>query len=87
MNAQSNSQNQDVAVATTQENFDQAYAALAEEHTQIMALLVVLKEAPDPFSLVRPLEELHTLLINHFAHEQFPGGAVRIHGCLRLALA
>ena len=39
-----------------------------------MALLDVLRSVVDPPLLTQRLEELHTLLVNHFAHEQFPGG-------------
>lgn len=54
--------------------FDQAHAALAEEHAQIIALLNDLTHNPDQSLLVSRLKRLHTLLVNHFAHEQFPGG-------------
>ena len=74
MNSPSDPPHRDAAAAKTQEKFRHAHAALAEEHAQIMALLDVLKDAPDPSQLVRRLEELHTLLVNHFAREQFPGG-------------
>ena len=74
MNAQPDPTHQDATAAQARETFRHAHAAMAEEHEQIMALLDVLQNAPDPSRLVRRLEELHTLLINHFAHEQFPGG-------------
>lgn len=56
-----------------------------------MSLVGVLKDSPDPALLVKRLEELHTLLVNHFAREQFPGGLYesmgafgsRWHGDLR----
>lgn len=74
MDSRSDPSYRDATAVNTQEKFRDAHAALAEEHAQIMALLDVLKGAPDPSELVRPLEELHPLLVNHFAHEQFPGG-------------
>lgn len=62
------------AAKATQAKFRAAHAALAEEHVQIMSLLELLKHAPGTDLLVRRLEQLHTLLVNHFAREQFPGG-------------
>jgi hypothetical protein len=47
---------------------------------RIMALLQLLKDAPDSSLLVPKLEQLHTLLVNHFAHEQFPGGLYETMG-------
>jgi len=51
-----------------------SYDALAEEHDQLLALLERLEAIRDVMDLRRPLEELHGLLVKHFAHEQFPGG-------------
>ncbi|MFQ5994669.1 MAG: hypothetical protein ACE5K1_06205 [Acidiferrobacterales bacterium] len=47
---------------------------LADEHRTIMALVDRLKRHRTVLHLVPILEELHTLLIGHFAREQFPGG-------------
>lgn len=56
------------------DSFDHAHAALAEEHGQIMTLIEALEYSPQASKLVHRLERLHTMLINHFAREQFPGG-------------
>lgn len=45
-----------------------------------MTLVETLKRAPPPAVLVRRLDELHRLLVNHFAHEQFPGGLYETMG-------
>ena len=51
-----------------------AHAEMADEHRRLMALIARI-EAQDSSSGLTPLlEELHGLLVNHFAHEQFPGG-------------
>lgn len=51
-----------------------AHAELSEEHRALMSLLERLKRPEHRTELEPLLEELHTTLINHFAHEQFPGG-------------
>lgn len=52
----------------------EAYKELADEHKRILALLDRLKRA-NTLDGVRPLlDELHTMLMGHFAHEQYPGG-------------
>jgi hypothetical protein len=51
-----------------------AHAQLSEEHRTLMSLLERLKRRGDGTELEPLLEELHTTLVNHFAHEQFPGG-------------
>lgn len=53
---------------------EQTYKALGDEHRQIMQLVERLEQHRTLVHLVPLLEELHELLINHFAHEQFPGG-------------
>ena len=68
--------------AATEAKLRAAHLALAEEHAQIISLLEILKHTPDPALLVRRLEGLHTLLINHFAREQFPGGLYESMGAL-----
>jgi hypothetical protein len=55
-------------------DIEKSYRALAEEHQQIMNLVHRLEQHRSLVQLVPLLEELHALLINHFAHEQFPGG-------------
>lgn len=49
-------------------------ADISEEHQHIMALLDLLKQpcALDRLRLL--LSELHSTLMSHFAHEQYPGG-------------
>jgi len=54
-------------------------AELVDEHRQLTALLQRLAEHRSIVGLVPLLEELHTMLITHFAHEQFPGG---LYECL-----
>ena len=55
-------------------DIEKSYRALAEEHQEIMNLVHRLEQHRSLVQLVPLLEELHALLINHFAHEQFPGG-------------
>ncbi|MFT5173542.1 MAG: hypothetical protein ACI8W7_001719 [Gammaproteobacteria bacterium] len=59
----------DAALAKARHKLRDAHIILSEEHVQIMTLVDVLKFATDPPRLVQPLEDLHTLLINHLAHE------------------
>ena len=57
-----------------------AYAELASEHEHLMALVDRIRrhaEARDPTPL---LEQLHESLIEHFSHEQFPGGLYECMG-------
>lgn len=51
-----------------------SYSALAEEHRAIILLLERLGHIHHPIDLAAPIEELHRVLVAHFAHEQFPGG-------------
>ena len=51
-----------------------ARSELAEEHRRVMSLVGRLEAMPDPAGLEPLLDELHDLLVDHFAHEQFPGG-------------
>jgi hypothetical protein len=55
-------------------SIEQTYKALGDEHRQIMRLLERIEQHRTLVHLVPLLEELHDLLINHFAREQFPGG-------------
>lgn len=55
-------------------DIERSYRALAEEHQEIMGLVHRLEQHRSLVQLVPMLEQLHALLINHFAHEQFPGG-------------
>lgn len=51
-----------------------AHSQLSDEHRTIMALVGRLKRNAHDAELEPLLEELHKNLVNHFAHEQFPGG-------------
>ncbi len=53
---------------------EQVYKELADEHESIMQLLDRIQQHGTVLHLVPLLEELHAVLIKHFAHEQFPGG-------------
>jgi hypothetical protein len=55
-------------------DIERTYRALADEHHEIMSVVERLEQRHSLAQLVPMLEELHALLINHFAHEQFPGG-------------
>lgn len=50
------------------------YAALADEHQRIFTLVGRLEETEGQYDLLPTLEQLHDLLVDHFSHEQFPGG-------------
>ena len=50
------------------------YPELPDTHRQLKALLGRLRSHGSLFGLAPMLEELHGLLISHFAHEQYPGG-------------
>jgi hypothetical protein len=56
------------------ERIKRIYRELADEHRRIMALVEQLSRHRSLLQLAPMLEELHSLLINHFAREQFPGG-------------
>ena len=55
------------------------HAELSDEHRRIMGLVDELKGHQTLVDLVPLLEQLHSVLINHFAREQFPGG---LYECL-----
>jgi hypothetical protein len=55
-------------------DIERTYRELADEHRNIMGLVQRLEQHQSLVHLVPMLEELHALLINHFAREQFPGG-------------
>lgn len=57
-----------------QASFEDVHGELADEHEEIMALVGGIRAEQQVGALPRMLEELHLLLIDHFAHEQFPGG-------------
>lgn len=55
-------------------SFQQVYSELAEEHRELMSLVERIRAHGEVVGLGLLLEQLHTLLIRHFSHEQFPGG-------------
>ena len=55
-------------------SFEDVHGELADEHREIMGLVDSIRAERQVGALPRMLEELHRLLIDHFAHEQFPGG-------------
>lgn len=60
--------------AVVHSSIERTYKALGDEHRQIMHLVERIEQHQTLVHLVPLLEELHELLINHFAREQFPGG-------------
>lgn len=59
---------------TANSQLKEAYQELAVEHQHILALLDRLKENRTLVDLLPLLDELHSLLLKHFAREQYPGG-------------
>lgn len=55
-------------------SFPQVYSELADEHRELMSLVERIQSHHGIIGLSPLLEQLHTLLIRHFSHEQFPGG-------------
>lgn len=53
---------------------EEIHRDLADEHRRIMTLVERLERHRGLTDLPTLLEELHELLVDHFAHEQFPGG-------------
>ena len=49
-------------------------AEIANEHHRVLALVKRIREEQGLAALVPLLDELHDLLMNHFAHEQYAGG-------------
>ena len=58
----------------------QAHTELADEHQAIMALVEQIGGTHEVVALPPLLEALHDSLIDHFAHEQFPGGLYECMG-------
>ena len=50
------------------------HAELAAEHRRLMALIALIEAERSLAKLPPMLRDLHDLLVDHFAHEQFPGG-------------
>ena len=69
---------------TDRATIEQAETQLRDEHKGIhvaAAELMTIKDAP---TLVDRLNNLHALLRNHFAHEEFPGGLYDLMGACSL---
>ena len=54
--------------------FEHVYDELEEEHRDLMMLVEQVRGHGSTVGLTPLLEQLHTSLIKHFSHEQFPGG-------------
>lgn len=61
-------------------SLDEVHAELADEHRQIMALVARLESRGHTPELPALLKALHDRLVDHFAHEQFPGGLYECMG-------
>ncbi len=61
-------------------SFEQVYNELAAEHRELMVLVERIRGFRSIIGLAPVLEELHTSLIKHFSHEQFPGGMYECMG-------
>ncbi|MEE8285389.1 MAG: hypothetical protein V3V86_04165 [Gammaproteobacteria bacterium] len=61
-------------------SFEQVYNELAAEHRELMVLVERVRGFRSIIGLAPVLEELHTSLIKHFSHEQFPGGMYECMG-------
>ena len=61
-------------------SFEQVYGELTEEHRALMSLVERIRGHGDTVGLGPILEQLHTMLIKHFSHEQFPGGLYECMG-------
>ncbi len=55
-------------------NLKEVHADMAGEHREIMALVSRIEAPCADAELAELLETLHRRLVDHFAHEQFPGG-------------
>ena len=55
-------------------SFEQVYSELVEEHRDLTSLTHRIRDHQGVIGLSPLLDRLHTLLIKHFSHEQFPGG-------------
>ena len=61
-------------------SLDEIHAELAEEHREIMGLVQRLEAGCSARELPGLLKTLHDRLVDHFAHEQFPGGLYEAMG-------
>ncbi len=58
----------------------EVHAEMADEHREIMTLVSDIEAPCADADLVGLLETLHRRLVDHFAHEQFPGGLYECMG-------
>jgi hypothetical protein len=70
----------DCDLADVNSSFQQVYDELAEEHRELMSLVERIRGHRGVMGLGPILEKLHTMLIKHFSHEQFPGGLYECMG-------
>ena len=61
-------------VTIVNSSFEQVYGELVDEHRELMSLTRRVRDHRSVIGLAPLLDRLHTLLIKHFSHEQFPGG-------------
>ena len=61
-------------------SFEQVYDELTEEHRELMSLVDRIRGHRGVLGLAPILAQLHTMLIRHFSHEQFPGGLYECMG-------
>jgi len=61
-------------------SLDEIHAELADEHREIMGLVSRLEAGCSARELPGLLKILHDRLVDHFAHEQFPGGLYEAMG-------
>jgi len=67
-------------LADVNSSFEQVYDELTEEHRELMSLVDRIRGHRGVLGLGPILEQLHTMLIRHFSHEQFPGGLYECMG-------
>lgn len=60
--------------------FQQVYDELTAEHRELMSLVDRIRRHRGIVGLGPMLDQLHTMLIKHFSHEQFPGGLYECMG-------
>jgi hypothetical protein len=58
---------------------------LVEEHRHLGDLIVRLEATRNPQELAGMLDEMHGVLLRHFAHEQYPGGFYETLGACKPA--
>jgi len=61
-------------------SLDEIHSELAAEHREIMGLVTRLEAGCSARDLPGLLKTLHDSLVDHFAHEQFPGGLYEAMG-------